>query len=242
MKREAVYTRLCSFWAAVCVWVLISASAAQATTILSVSGPNSGEIAVQLFFNQQASAVGFLTSIDYINVDISISLTSFSAVGEWDLDSYITTQIGPGTTIADEIANASQHVSIPSSPFSPPLLITPYTLFSGLTLPAGTYYLTVRGTYVSGGSAGWIASPNADLNVVADTGASIVAANLGGIVIDPYPPASLFLDSSSGTNGSGLWFTVTGDAVEGVPEPYTIALCFGGLLVLVGGQLRRRRH
>src|SRR5204863_8662304 len=59
---------------------------------------------------------------------------------------FLTTRVGPGATIADEVARYNYTVTSPLFPHELK------TLFSGLTLGAGTYYLIISGS----GSGGWI--------------------------------------------------------------------------------------
>ena len=70
-------------------------------------------------------------------------------------------------------------------------------------------------------------------SVVTNAGASVTRSHAYAcLAIDPsYAPASDFRDIGV----YNMWFTVTGNAVAGVPEPSTMALCLGGLLMLVGG-------
>ena len=52
-----------------------------------------------------------------------------------NVEAYLTTQIGPGTTLANEIVSATTNVALLVS------AATEVPLFTNLTLPAGTYYL-----------------------------------------------------------------------------------------------------
>lgn len=57
---------------------------------------------------------------------------------------YLMTQVGPGTTTANQIASAD--FAVTALPFGPDLT----TLFTGLTLGPGTYYLIITA------SGGWM--------------------------------------------------------------------------------------
>ena len=126
--------------------------------------------------------------------------------------------MGPGTTLADQVATTT---------FAFPQIFTgtPYpdvTLFTGLTLAPGTYYLTVIGT--PGSTGGW---GNTTVPVVSsdDPGATVLGffalSNDGrpGTGKDPaaYAPATNFF---TGGGGAPL-FSVTGNVV---PEPSALAL------------------
>jgi hypothetical protein len=129
---------------------------------------------------------------------------------------YLTNQIGPGTTAANEIASGA---------FSFPAASTETLLFSGLTLPAGTYYLTL--TVTNSGSGGWFGT---------NTPTATTAA---GVTLFPdydtftpaaYPPATSFFTPTS----TNLIFRVTA-----IPESSALIqfLLGGGLIAFLG--LRR---
>ena len=121
---------------------------------------------------------------------------------------YLTNAIGPGTTVANEIASTS---------FSGIIGLATSHPFSGLTLGPGTYYL-VLGNLNPG--SGWqvVRSP------VTTTGSGVTRNNdqvaIGGAAA--YPPASTFasIPQGSGPNDSALSYQVTGDAA--VPEPAAV--------------------
>lgn len=141
---------------------------------------------------------------------------SFSGVA------FLTNQVGPGTTAANEIGHAP--FAVTGTAFNP----TTVTLFTALTLPAGTYYLIL--TAAVGQSGGWETASFPTL-VVAAPGVTLVDAH--GIGLEPpYPPASLFLQSRS----NAVEFRVTGNAVA--PEPATMTLAAIGLALVLG---RRRK-
>jgi hypothetical protein len=147
-----------------------------ADTIVSVSGPLVGGF--YPLSNSLVAASSWTSARTYSDVDIAALLT-----GGGQGVAYLMTQIGPGTTIASEIARNS---------FSFPSSIAPVSLFSGLTLPAGTYYLVLA----SSGGGGWrdaydcgsICSyppPTITLDVGAIRNTDFLADSLNA-----YPPAS----------------------------------------------------
>jgi len=110
---------------------LTAGSANGQGTIISVTGPAdmtrqwSGGLGV----NDNLQGVSWITTSAITNVRISVDLAGDSgATGE----AFLTTQIGPGTTTANQIATAS---------FSFPAIDSFTTVLSGLNLSAGTNYL-----------------------------------------------------------------------------------------------------
>jgi hypothetical protein len=225
-------TKLFKSVAPMLVSIALSIPIAQAATIVSVSGPN--DISTNFTSLGNNLMVGFSTTTAYTNVAVSVSLNAFFGGGDWNLAAYLTDQVGPGTTAVNEIASSSSVISIPGSPLFDPYTITPYTVFSGLTLPAGSYYLILSGTFETA-TVNWVGYPTAGLSVFTEPGAAVTRSFTQAGAPDPYLPASDFGDFQ----GAGLWFTVTGDAA--IPEPSTVAMCLGGVLALAGTQLRRRR-
>jgi hypothetical protein len=210
-----------------------AAQLAHAGIIINVDGPDNAGTAVTNLNQTVAGGATFSTSVAYQNVNIFLSFISFSTASEMDLQVFLTDQIGAGTTaILNEKASATPHISMPASPVQPPYTITQFLVLSGLTLPAGTYDLTFRGTNFTGGNGYEVLSSDSDV-VVVTNGASIGAPNLFSGSPDPYVPASAFANQSP----FNLWFEVTGD-VAPIPEPATVVAALGGILLLIG--LRRR--
>jgi hypothetical protein len=77
--------------------------------------------------------VSWTQTQSYTNVTISGALSTVGLQGNGTVTAYLTNQVGPGTTLANLIASAT----ISGVNFEPP----PTTLFSGLSLGPGTYYL-----------------------------------------------------------------------------------------------------
>lgn len=201
----------------------------QALTLIDVSGPNNSSTITDVLSNNPG--VAFTLASAHNNVSIGVSLLAFGGSGDWNLNAFLTTQIGPGTTAAShEVASVSQVITVPGSPFAAPYTITPTTIFSGLNLAAGTYYLTLSGTYNTQ-NAWWAGSPTADLSTVTSSGASVAAPYYYFSLPDfSYLPSSPFPVFS---NAYGYWFSVTGDLVESnVPEPWSGALLLAGWIVL----------
>ncbi|MFN7937832.1 MAG: PEP-CTERM sorting domain-containing protein [Bryobacteraceae bacterium] len=204
--------------------ILLCASTAQAITIVSVTGPNQFGNIGQAYLGNQYPSVGFSTASDYVNVSISVSLIGGSIDSAVTLGAFLTTQVGPGTTAANEIASSTQQVSVAASPAFP-LQITEVTVLTGLTLPAGAYYLTLEGSGTPE-IPSWANSLDVNLTATFDAGAAIAFGYLFGPTLFPpsYHPAAVVSQS----NGRTLWFNVTGDPAN-VPEPASLTMLAGGL-------------
>jgi hypothetical protein len=77
--------------------------------------------------------VSWTQTQSYSNVTISGALSTVGLQGNGTVTAYLTNQVGAGTTLANLIASAT----ISGVNFEP----APTTLFSGLSLGPGTYYL-----------------------------------------------------------------------------------------------------
>src|SRR5581483_2774141 len=121
---------------------------------------------------------------------------------------FLTTNIGPGTTACSEVA-VSNFV-FPEIDTSPGAKVQ---LFSGLTLPAGTYYLVLGSSTPAGG--GWLSTTAPAITADVGVTAGLDYSTLSGAVNAAYPPGSSFTVSPN-----TFMFDVTGTAV---PEPQSLA-------------------
>jgi len=197
--------------------------AAQAAIIVSVTGPiapgGGGSIGTN-----QAQAVGFTLGQNYDNLTISAFI---SGPTDQTYDAYLTTSLGPGTTNADEVAFANL-----SFPGVAPATYTP--VFSGLSLLAGTYYLTL---FNPTGSGAWYRTDNPTTIEAPGssndfTGYHILA--IPGVLA--YPPAADYADHLN--FGDTLMYSVEQIDDRVVPEPASATLIAAGLLALA---LKARR-
>lgn len=204
------------------VFVLLMATvAAHAATIYDVSGPSPFG-----FANQTVLVESWRQNALYNNVTITAPLEDNSSGGPIagvEGTVYLTNRIGPGTTVANLVA-APVPVSGLTNTF------TVRTLFTGLTLGPGQYYLTFSSTNSNPLSMSMEGSSTPTLTVgpgVSDAGAD------GQITPDPFPPATAVTLSPPGN----LFVTVTGTLVQlfNIPtlSPAILAL-LGLALVLVG--------
>jgi hypothetical protein len=119
--------------------VIAAAASASAGTIVSITGPASN-IAYSID-SMDYIAISWTQTSSYAGVSISTEL-----VGGGSGIAYLATAIGPGSTPANQVA---------SDVFNFPGSVTNLTLFSGLSLGPGTYYLLLTGTTAPNQPSGW---------------------------------------------------------------------------------------
>ena len=174
--------------------------------IVSVSGPpvtGFDAISNVIGFSTQAEASSWTSSIPYSGVDIDAVLGNGTA-GTQGI-AYLMTQIGPGTTTASEVARST---------FSFPSDDTSMTLFTGLALTAGTYYLVLgsAGPYVAGGWHDALPNPTIVLGAGVTRNGDYLANNLS-----TYTPASVFRQNAGINSDPFLQYSVAT-----IPEPETL--------------------
>lgn len=202
--------------------VLFLQVAVFAATIYSENGPFAGSnvLGDGGFIVLMA---GWNSPIPYSNVSISAELGQVN--GPVTISAFLTTQIGPGTTTAEQIA---------ASTAQPASSAETDVLFSGLTLPSGQVYLTLS---VPAGETGFWGFTN-NSNLVTAAGVvpgpvGLASTSICGSQDLAYGPASTFCLGSAPNPANSSIFTVTGDAV-GAPEPAPLLMLAGGLAVIVG--------
>jgi hypothetical protein len=174
-------------------------------------------------------AVSWTQTSTYTDVTIDAFIGGNGLVAPAEATAYLMSQIGPGTTSADEVTTPPFSIDLPYGPDSF------VQLFSNLTLGPGTYYLVIDPTSNFGWGGDTIPAQ------ILGTG---VTQNLDGLdsgTIASFAPASSFTAQNSDTR----LFSVTGTlsstgAPSPVPEPSTtvlLAIGLGGL-----GMLARRRR
>ncbi len=230
--------------ALVLVGMLCTAPAfATPITIVSVTptSQNTATLARLLGVEMEAWAVSWTQSDSYENVTVSAMVVSQSFQNPAPGSAFLTAQIGPGTTTAEQVASAPFLAPVGSA-FSASFV----PIFTGLTLGPGTYFLTLTGeTSALLGEPLWrmdtpstlVTAPGVTSHPEAWCVTDDHLAFSGcGIGIAPFIPASPFLDFNQAGNNYRLAFEVTGDPAN-VPEPTTAILAVWGLAPLV---LRRR--
>lgn len=202
----------------------LSSPAIFADTILSVSGPNYGPGSLGgAFFQVLGSA--WSTSASYADVRISVNLSGSPSSPPGT--AFLMGRIGPGTTSASEVARSSFRVDGPD---------VTATLFSGLSMPAGTYYLVLSSSF-TGSDLGWWSAFNPSIETA--PGVQVLGDFVAGLnrAIGPadvsYPPASTF-DGPFPVQSFPNKLNVTGTEV---PEPAIGAFIAIGVVGMFG--LRR---
>lgn len=172
----------------------------------------------------QAAAAAWSQTDMFGDVSVAVRIDGGGATNSGT--AYLTTRFGPGTTLADEIAHASYSVSGPQ--FQPQTV----TLFSGLTLGPGTYYLTIVG-------AGWEYAGSNITPVMAPGVQTVFRERLGTLPFASYPPSGNFQPEfvpPPGFPPPSYWqYSVTS-----IPEPTPAALLLFGAAVWVAGRYGRR--
>jgi len=212
------------------VAILLTASVVlHAANIINATGTNSFG-----FTGQPGFVTAWSQAVSYTGVSISMPLADQSAggpIGGVEGTVYLMNQIGPGTTSANQVV-------APLSVSGLTATSTPVTLFSGLSLPPGSYYIVLIPTNASPMSM----SPegfNAGNSVT--TGTSVTSLGVGvPATIAGYPPASTVTLGPPGN----LYLSVTGTLAPSqgaAPVPSSLLLALAGLAVVAGWWFVRRR-
>ena len=174
-----------------------------------------------------AFAVSWTQTVTYTDVTVGANLGAPSIQATSTGMAYLVDQIGQGTTVADELALPFS-ISITGDTAINEMT----TLFTGLTLGPGTYYLVVLpSSFGQSDSLDWhdVAPPHQTLGSGVTQNASLQASSPSG-----FGPANTF--SSTSINPI---FRVTGNLVPvATPEPASLLLGAAGLTAIL---LRRRR-
>jgi hypothetical protein len=162
------------------------------------------------------------------------------------VQAYLTTSIGPGTTVADQVASSSTTVVPSAGP------AVSYVVFSGLSLAPRTYYLTIddSGTLVgtSRESVGWAGEPLTNASITTAAGFSNVEfyALNGYLSSSPYEPGDpvgplVTFTASNVEELSALNVQISGDIVSSAPEPNALGLTLAGGVAVAGLGVFKRR-
>ena len=218
------------------VGLLAAASLAEAGTITStvVNSPgwtNTGGPSFTTAFSWSMSAA-------YTNVTIEAYLAATPAPVSGL--AFLSTQVGPQTTPGD-VVGAPQGFQVTSE--LPAFQWV--TLFSGLTLGPGTYFVTLSSPQTSLLLAIGNSSTTTFTNAAGVTRLLDYFANNqnGSSVNTNFGPASTFLNTvNAGPNGDFYSYRVNGDLAgdAAVPEPGSIAMVAFGLMAAVWAQRASR--
>jgi hypothetical protein len=182
------------------------------------------------FTGQPAFIIEWNQTIGYTGVTITMPLVDNTPTPLSGVEGtvYLTNQLGPGTTTANQIA--SKQISGLSG------TVGTVTLFTGLTLPPGNYYLMLVPTNTNPMSS----SPQgaSGVNITTTTGTSVTALGAGvPSTVAVFPP-----DSTVTLSTGNIFFTVTGTLAPSLtPAPSSLILMLTVLAMAAGLWLVRRK-
>ena len=210
--------------------------------ILSINSSTIGGAVFPPDVPSYAWSQGWSSANAYTNASISISLLAFPDDVEFPLEAFLVTQIGPGTTPADQVAYTALTASVRGVPSTvdpyDTSVMTHVPLFSGLTLDAGDYYLVIRTPgYTSSGEwleVQWAANWELDININTAPGVGNLRLFSADGLVTGYAPATPFSEQFY----TYAWLEVTGEPVS---DPGSTALLLGmGLAGLSAWRKRRQ--
>jgi hypothetical protein len=211
-----------------------------ASTVFDVSGPFQGSTSGLVLggSSDQVIAQSWTMSTAAYGVSISVPLSTGISGEPALIDAFLVDQIGSGTTAADQLAFAS--FSLSDAQNSPAEL----TVFSGIDLGPGTYYLVLTGfpETASNEFGVWHLPTGGSASATVSFGPGVTTpgwyvANDNFFGVDPsYAPASTFENMSDPSFGD-----VTGPliSVTAAPEPSMTSGLAVMLLALAGLRARR---
>jgi hypothetical protein len=158
------------------------------TIILSVTGP---PFFSEGIYDSKVLSTSWSQANPYTGVSIAVVVDALQVGQTPTAHAYLTTRIGPGTTPMDEIAHTQFTVPLELPICSPSSCGAMVTIFSGLSLGPGTYFVTMGPEATSSATVGWF--PALNPTVLLDAGVSDVNYFLVWYEeVSPYPPASAF--------------------------------------------------
>ena len=218
--------------------LLLGADRASAGPLIAFVDSDPANPGTRLFLKDEVVswAVSWTQSVTASNVTIEAWVVRpISEIGPAELgEAYLMSAIGLGTTPASQIV-------APVS-FTTPLVgnpddlnaITPVTLFTGLTLPPGTYYLVLGGpvSTVWADPFDWLGQENSTVMTAAGFSLGPLFQALRGL--DAFEPNNAFAVSTA----TQPFFRISGDEVATVPEPATLLLVGSGIIATIRSRKR----
>jgi hypothetical protein len=204
---------------------LMLAPMVQAAPMVSVGEGVPGAVAVGGPTNQMLAVSWTQTSTF---TDVIIQALIFSNNPNFDEGTaWLTQSIGPGTSPGSELAQTAVTF---------PVFGAPTTLFSGVTLGPGTWYLILSSPVKALNLGWWNGNGTPVTGAGVTMGETLLTA--AQFANDAYAPGSNFIGSYP-----SLAFSVTGTEVPTtVPEPASLMLTGCGLLGLARAAHRRARR
>jgi hypothetical protein len=204
--------------------VILAVPAIAGTIVSTDTGSGGGWAAGDV-----AAAAGWSQTSMYSNVTITAEVDPGSSAGDIGT-AFLMTKIGPGTTVADQIATTNFTATGTAGTYMLD------TLFTGLTLGPGSYYLVLESAnYSTNGGMGWELDSGTP---VTGSGVTLLFANANtfpATTPGSYVPAMNFSGSIGGT-----WdFSVTSEAGSASPEPGSFFMLATGAAALF--LVRRKR-
>ncbi len=200
---------------------------AKPSTIISVGGVFQGYTGVG------GLSEGWSIASPVQNVTVSALLASGGGNPSTGT-AFLTTSIGPGTTVAQEIAQTNISVCAGCQ--------QDVVLFSGLDLAAGTYWLTLGQPAPPASFLSWTASNPA--SITTGPGTSYLGYEALQPFYGPFPPSGTFLYPSPVANAFAYDFAVISVPLSppaGTPEPAGVWICGLGLAVVFASKWGRSK-
>jgi hypothetical protein len=202
--------------------VLATVAVVQADTIITVTGGSSA----QGISGSGTTAESWTSTGGFTGVTISVNIGTTDASNASGT-AWLMTQIGPGTTNSQQVATTSFVAPTVANFFSSPPLTT---LFTGLSLPPGTYYLVLTSP---SSSVAWQLGGSVTPGIgVTFQGAQSAFSGVNS----SFPPASGF---SANARTFGLQVTGAPATSPVTPVPSSLLLVLTGLAA--AGLLLMRR-
>jgi hypothetical protein len=204
------------------LFVALAASTQAATTYISETGPNGGNVTVE---PSQFMAESWTQTVTLTNIQILADLAAAGGLSTGTV--YLTNAIGNGTTSA-----ANQVAINTSAPFTTGSTPAFQTMFTGLTLGPGTYYLVITGPGPNPSDNNFweAASPPTLVTAAGVTYNGLFqGSGTGSETQSGYGPSSSF-------SGLGSALTLQFIVSSGAPEPASYLLAAAGLLAFAAAK------